>query len=243
MRSAGCYDSLRLTNYERAETMTEKELELSCTDCASAGCGKPNGNYPEFCPTKAMSEADHESAAQTYEDDPFALEVMRAASAVSAAGFDRHWCRAEETIAFALQMGWKRIGIACCAGLMEEGRIFARILRAQGLEPFGICCKVGSVPKGRLGAQASCCDVGEISCNPLLQAKLLAEADTQLNVVLGLCVGHDTLFYQHSEAPVTTLVAKDRATAHNPAGALRAATSASFYNTMLKPNDSLGIKL
>lgn len=217
----------------------DKDTNLSCMDCATAGCGKSDGSRPAFCPTSALSENEREAAALAYENDPFALEVMRAASAVSAVGFDERWCRAEETIAFALKMGWERIGIACCSALMEEGRIFARILRTQGLQPFGICCKAGSIPKSRLGAQVSCCDVGEISCNPLLQAKLLAEAGTQLNVVMGLCVGHDTLFYRYSEAPVTTLVAKDRATAHNPAGALRAATTPSFYSNMLKPNDAL----
>lgn len=211
--------------------------EKSYIDCGSAGCGKPGGARPAFCPTESMDDAEREQAARAYEDDPFALAVMRAASAVGSEGFDRRWCRAEETVAFARAMGWKRIGIACCAGLMEEGRIFARILRAQGFEPYGICCKAGSIPKGRLGAQVSCCDVGEISCNPILQAKMLAQAETQFNVIIGLCVGHDLLFSRHSKAPTSTLVAKDRATAHNPAGALRAACGPSFYGSMLKPQE------
>jgi len=57
-------------------------------------------------------------------------------------------------------------------------------------------------------------------CSPLGQADLLNEAGTDFNIVMGLCVGHDALFCKHSKAPVTTLIAKDRVLAHNPAGAL-----------------------
>ena len=49
---------------------------------------------------------------------------------------------------------------------------------------------------------------------------MLNKEKTDFNVVIGLCVGHDSLFYKHSEAPVTTLIAKDRVLAHNPVGAL-----------------------
>ena len=57
-------------------------------------------------------------------------------------------------------------------------------------------------------------------CNPIAQAELLNSQDTQFNICLGLCVGHDSLFYQYSKALVTTLVVKDRVLAHNPAGAV-----------------------
>ena len=58
-------------------------------------------------------------------------------------------------------------------------------------------------------------------------AMLLNEAGTGLNVLIGLCVGHDSLFFRHSEAPVTVLVAKDRVTGHNPAAVLY--TSRGYY--------------
>jgi uncharacterized metal-binding protein len=43
---------------------------------------------------------------------------------------------------------------------------------------------------------------------------------TELNVVVGLCVGHDTLFTKHAAAPVTTFAVKDLVLAHNPLGAI-----------------------
>ena len=54
---------------------------------------------------------------------------------------------------------------------------------------------------------------------------------TDLNVINGLCVGHDTLFMKYSEAPVTYLVVKDRVLAHNPVGALN--TTMSYYKRLL----------
>ena len=47
-----------------------------------------------------------------------------------------------------------------------------------------------------------------MACNPVLQAQLLNEAGTELNIVMGLCVGHDSLFYKHAKAVTTTLVVK-----------------------------------
>jgi len=67
----------------------------------------------------------------------------------------------------------------------------------------------------------------EALCNPVAQARLLNEAGTGLNIVVGQCVGHDSLFFKHSDAPVTVLVAKDRVTGHNPVAALY--TSHSYY--------------
>ena len=57
-------------------------------------------------------------------------------------------------------------------------------------------------------------------CDPVAQARLLARANTELNVMAGLCLGCDVLFASRSEAPVTALFVKDRSLAHNPVGAI-----------------------
>jgi len=62
--------------------------------------------------------------------------------------------------------------------------------------------------------------IGFVSCNPIAQALLLNEVETDFNIIVGLCVGHDSLFIKYSKAPVTVLIAKDRRLAHNPAAAL-----------------------
>ena len=53
-------------------------------------------------------------------------------------------------------------------------------------------------------------------------------------ILAGLCVGHDSLFFKHSEGLATTLVAKDRVLAHNPIGALHLADS--YYSRVWGPD-------
>lgn len=54
------------------------------------------------------------------------------------------------------------------------------------------------------------------SCDPAYQADYLNSMNTDLNVNVGLCLGHGLIFQKHSKAPVTTLIVKDFATKHNP---------------------------
>lgn len=208
-------------------------IEPSCIDCGLCGCADGSGAYPPFCATAALSDAEKQALLADYKDESV-FPLMSAASECMRRAFDEHWCRVEETMFFARSIGARRLGIAVCSGLIEEGRLLARVLRANDFEVRGIACKVGSLTKFQVGVTDSCCDYGLVSCNPLLQARLLNEAQTDLNIVVGLCVGHDILFMRHSDAPCTVLVAKDRATVNNPAAALHAIDTPSPYNRMLK---------
>ena len=136
-----------------------------------------------------------------------------------------------------MSLAWRlevnRLGIASCVGLIREARLLQGILEANGFDVFSVCCKVGSIPKEEIGlADEEKISPGQFEalCNPIGQAKLLNKAGTGLNVVVGLCVGHDSLFFRHSKAPVTVLVAKDRVTGHNPVAALY--TSHSYYRRL-----------
>ena len=118
-------------------------------------------------------------------------------------------------MSLARRLGIQRLGIASCIGLIREARLLHEILESNGFEALSVCCKVGSIPKEEIGlSDKEKIRPGgfEALCNPIGQAKLLNEAGTGLNVLVGLCVGHDSLFFRHSEAPVTVLVAKDRVT-------------------------------
>jgi uncharacterized metal-binding protein len=129
---------------------------------------------------------------------------------------------------FARKMGFTRIGIATCISFIDLARVLSGILESHGFEVASVCCKNGGVAKERLGlADGDKIRPGahESMCNPVSQAELLNRAGCQLNVVLGLCVGHDSLFFRHSQGLATTLVAKDRVLAHNPVGALQLADS------------------
>ena len=155
------------------------------------------------------------------------------ASAEVEGGFYGKYTRVEEIMEVAKRIGAKKIGIATCVGLIEESRIFARILKLNGFDVYGVACKVGSVDKTDIGLDPKyTCKTGPVMCNPILQAKLLNKAGTQLNVVVGLCVGHDSLFYKYSKALATTLVTKDRVLAHNPVGALY--QTRAYYKRLLQ---------
>ena len=133
------------------------------------------------------------------------------------------WTRVEDTIAFAKLMGYQKIGIATCIGLLDETNRLARSLEPQGFKALSVCCKTGSKDKLELGiAETDKVRPGtfEPACNPIAQARLLNSAGTDMNIIVGLCVGHDMLFSKHSIAPVTTLVVKDRVTGHNPVSVL-----------------------
>ncbi len=185
---------------------------------------------PGDCPTTHHADAV-DAALRCYEDGAPEARLARVAAEVEGLCYLKQeggvvhprWTRVEDTVALAKRMGWKRVGIATCIGLLDESARLADILEAQGLEPVSVCCKVGSVDKMRLGLREE--DkvrpgTFEPLCNPVAQAEILNRAGTDMNVIMGLCVGHDMIFTRHAAAPTTTLVAKDRVTGHNPAAAL-----------------------
>ncbi len=208
---------------------------LSCSECGQLNCYRHQKKYPDFCLSEAVDDGVVEATVETYRGDSQDGLVARAAAEVEGL-FYGEITRVEEIVAFARRIKATRIGIATCFGLIEESKIFAKVLRAAGLEPYTVLCKVGSVDKTEIGIDEELkvqSGAFEGCCNPILQAKLLNAAKTQLNVIMGLCVGHDSLFSKYSEALVTTLIAKDRVTGHNPAVALY--TAKSYNKRILNP--------
>lgn len=210
----------------------------SCVDCKTLGCARNDGRYPAFCKTRGMDEDDVAKLRCDYEDDAETYAFMKATAKTTARGFSEQLCRAEETMDFARRMGYRKIGIAFCAGVADEARIFAKILRIHGFEVVGFTCKVGALSNAQMGLEKSCCNFGLVACNPRSQARLLNAEKTDLNVVMGLCVGHDAYFYKLSDAPVTTLMTKDKAMVNNPGAALWASTTSSLWSRMMRPDES-----
>ncbi|MBR4401093.1 MAG: DUF1847 domain-containing protein [Synergistes sp.] len=176
---------------------------MRCDLCAEKPCREGN----------ACSSCD---AAELYADAED-RRMMRAASEVEAEYYGEV-NRIQEIILFSKKMGYKKLGLSFCAALFEEAAKIARILENY-FEIESVNCKVCGVPKSEMGAMESD-RIGKISCNPIEQAEVLNSAGTELNLLIGLCVGHDALFIKHSKAPVVPLAAKDRVLAHNPLGAV-----------------------
>jgi uncharacterized metal-binding protein len=144
--------------------------------------------------------------------------------------------RVLETVQFAHKMGYKKIGLAFCGGLRNEARIVNQIMENHGFEVVSVCCKVGGIPKEKIGIQDDQKIAGpgsfEVMCNPIAQAAILNREKTEFNVMVGLCVGHDALFLKHVKALTTVLIAKDRVLCHNPAAALY--VSGTYYQKLLR---------
>ena len=201
-----------------------EEKKLSCIDCANINCNYQTKQYPEFCLTTNMDEKVLADAMELYKEEENRRSMIAAAEIEH--DYYCQFTRIEEIMAYARKMGMKKLGIATCVGLINESRKLAQILRHNGFEVYGVGCKAGVQKKVDVGIPERCNGIGENMCNPILQAKMLNEAETELNIVVGLCVGHDSLFYKYSDALVTTAVTKDRVTGHNPVAAIY---GADFY--------------
>ena len=204
---------------------------LSCVDCGVVNCRDRQHAYPEFCLTEELTDEEVRELLKLYTEDEENALVMKNAASVES-DFYGVCTRVEEIVVFAKRIGAKRIGIATCSGLIEESRTFAKILRLNGFEVYGVVCKAGSIDKSRAGIPPEHQKSGLVMCNPILQAKLLNKAKTDLKVVVGLCVGHDSLFYKYAEGLVTTLITKDRVLGHNPAAALYQVNS--YYKRLMQ---------
>ena len=138
--------------------------------------------------------------------------------------------RVVETMEFCHRMGYRKLGLAFCGGLHREANIVAQMLSAQGFEVCSVMCKFGGADKSRLGLSEDekiCGGGHETMCNPIGQALVLNEEKTDFNILLGLCVGHDSLFLKYSQALCTVLAVKDRLLGHNPLAAVYA--SETYY--------------
>lgn len=205
----------------------------TCADCVVQACGEESPEkLPANCPMreqKLMEEAFSVYGKEEVHD----FYVM--SSAVEALGYGQ-WTRLKETAEFCRRMGYKKVGLAFCRGLKREAKVVAKVLRSYDLTVFSVICKAGGIDKERAGIpreQKVHPEAFEPMCNPAAQAMLMNSQKTEFNIALGLCVGHDSLFYRYSHAYVTTLVAKDRVLSHNPCGAIY--TAEGYYKTKLEP--------
>jgi uncharacterized metal-binding protein len=146
------------------------------------------------------------------------ISLIKAAASVEAEYYMKK-TRIEEIILFGEKMGYKKIGLAFCIGLEKESREIYSIFK-EHFKVYSTCCKVCGIDKTEFDLDKIDKTRDEIMCNPIAQASFLNKKKMDLNIIIGLCIGHDILFTEHSEAPVTTLAVKDRVLAHNPLGAI-----------------------
>lgn len=214
---------------------------MNCSDCAkcpfSPGdrlcTNQEDGKKPEFCIT--ANHPDLLARAKAEYEDPALHHFAVTAAKLTASGFadvpgtDARRAikpRIQEVAEFCQMMGYKKIGLAFCGAVHDEARKLEKMLRDRyGLDVVSAMCKIGSVSKEYLGiGEEHKVRPGsgktEIMCNPVAQAMVLNDAGTEFNLVMGLCVGHDSMFLKYSEAMCTVVAVKDRVLGHAPLSAL-----------------------
>jgi len=223
-------------------------MEIAKPECAKCGfkskiCTSPEGQGPAFCPTlhrkESIEKANEEYTKPDIRKFAYEASVQEGECYInrSVKPYVLHPTkpRVQEVCEFAQKMGYKKLGIAFCGGLHSEAFSLTQILEAQGFEVFSVVCKAGGTPKEQIGIkEEDKIRIGEFEsmCSPVAQAMILNEEKTDFNILVGLCVGHDSLFLKYSNAYCTVLVAKDRVLSHNPCAALY--TTGSYYARMLR---------
>ena len=211
------------------------DTEPTCARCpysySDRFCNTEDGKSLPSCPTEKQQDLLTKSLKE-YEK-PEILEFARQASIQEAEGYEKIKVgedrvkpikpRIVEIIEFAEKMKYTRIGFVFCEGLAKEARVVEKLFTSNGFEIISPVCKAGRTSKEKIGVrddQKICAGSFESMCNPIFQAFLLNDQKTQFNILLGLCVGHDSLFFKYSDALTTVLAAKDRLLGHNPLAAI-----------------------
>ena len=187
-----------------------------CGFCGIEACIAGDAErYPPDCPSRHDCVTD--ALGQYLHDSE--LRIAQNSALTEWEGYCR-LTRLEETVLFFKKAGYQRIGIAYCGGFKQEMKVIGKVFTHHKLDIYPVICKCGGIPKEEIGITDERGKINpgkfEAICNPIGQAAYLNEMKTEYNVLLGLCVGHDSLFLRHADAPVTVLAVKDRVCGHAP---------------------------
>lgn len=213
----------------------KKNVESICAVCdiplRERICTKPGGKGSKGCPT-ALKKDLIEKALREYSKKAVHEFARQASIQEGECYIDRDKKpyrmhpvkpRILEICEFAKKMKYGKLGLVFCGGLAREAAAVSGILTRKGFDVVSVMCKVGRVPKEEIGLEDQdkmFRGEFEAMCNPILQALVVNDAKCEFNVLLGLCVGHDSLFLKYAKAPCTVLAVKDRVMGHNPLAAV-----------------------
>ncbi len=228
----------------------KKKIAPACATCPNEMpgmlCMYESGSSHKGCPTVSRKEL-LTKANREYENPEVGTFAHNASVQESSCYANRHErpyvmqptkTRIVEICEFANRMGYKRLGLVFCVGLKTEASIVDKIFKKNGFEVVSVCCKAGRTSKDLIGIEEQdkiFQGTDEAMCNPVFQAMTLNEEKTDFNVLLGLCVGHDSLFFKHAEAYTTVLAVKDRVTGHNPLAPIY--LHGTYYKKLLSEKD------
>ncbi|HKL13476.1 MAG TPA: DUF1847 domain-containing protein [Halanaerobiales bacterium] len=213
--------------------MDKNKMHSICAKCDVKTCSTNSKDYPDWCLQGKGNWL--QNALKEYKKEEN-ISLYKTAAHIETTGYKK-WPRLKEIAEYAIASNFENLGIAFCIGLEKEAKIATKYFEGRGLTVNSAVCSCGSIDKADLDIppEDRFSPKGfEAGCNPIGQAELLSECKTDFNIVLGLCVGHDSLFFKHSKAPTTVLAVKDRVLGHNP---LVAVYNADSYYSHLFENE------
>ncbi len=214
-----------------------------CAKCKKPVCiTRFYNRAEEYCPTITHSKIIESVKSEYQKPDikNFAYQAMKqhneAILNLPEGGRIPRNPRVEEVVQLAKKLGYKKLGIAFCGALRKEAQMLEKILENRGFDVVSVCCTAGGLPVETVGL----CEDDKIDgeetwqsmCSPITQAEILNHENVDFNILVGLCVGHDSLFLKYAKALSTVLIAKDRVFGHNPVAALH--QSDTFYRWLLR---------
>lgn len=191
---------------------------VTCDQCAKVEC---RSKYPEGIPAYCVAAGHREALEKSRREykKPLVSDIYLASGRLVRRGATTY-TRVQEAIEFCRELKYKKVGLASCLALLRELTIVAKLFRGAGFEAVSANCQVGRVsPSDRIDTLTPE-EFAGLWCNPIAQAEIMNAEGTDMNFLIGLCLGHDVLFNRYSKAPVSTLIVKDRVLGHNPAAAL-----------------------
>jgi len=171
-------------------------MTVHCADCKAYVCrrGGPMEATPDFCPMRG----DFPEFEELYSEGED-LALLSQAALVESGGYCR-WTRVREVGEFCKLMEYGRVGLAHCPDMVawaERVKMALRDFEIDAILP----------PSASVG-------------DPVGQGRFFADEGTDLNVIAGMCVGHEAMFLRATEAPAVSLIARDVRLLHNPVAGL-----------------------
>lgn len=182
---------------------------MNCTHCQDHAC-RTLGD----CNSRRF---DKDESLEAYHD-PDTQAVVQAAAHLVDHGRGGTLNRLQEIMEYAKDRKMDHIGIAYCWSMEKEVATIADLMRKSGLRVSAVSCTTGGLTQDQMNTEST---IHKVGCNPLGQAAQLNAEKVDLIAAVGLCLGHDMLLQEQVDAPCTTLVVKDRTSAHAPLVAIR----------------------
>ncbi len=198
--------------------MCESTISFTCGECTALTGFTNNVEAPDGCLKLALDREELLRLIDIYKDYSSTTfsDVTESKSIGSVIGT---FSSAEEIVSYARNIGAKKIGITSCSGFLKETREFILHLERHHLESYCVICNIGTPGKDAISLTRRVETDGDIydaNCNPALQAYLLDREKTELNVIIGLCAGNDSLFLRHSATPAAHLIINNPDSAVKP---------------------------